>query len=393
MPKAGVVSLDVEKKWIGGRYYLQHLIKCNSILAAHEKVELCDVWWAKKPEDDPFLEVRTYLNESITVKPSSGIIERLLGKVRRMLGLSKGSSDLFHKVGLDVFFPIPPCENSGVPYVFWLADFQYLRRPDLMSETLCADLEKYFHENVHAAARIVLSSEDARNDFAKVFPQFLDRTHVVRFCSVPDDDWYRSVPAVVAKKYELPERFFIVCNQFTRHKNHLTIVNALKLLSERGLHDVHVVCTGSTFDHREEDYVGTVSKALKEFGLSKNMHILGLIPRDDQIALLRQSVAVLQPSWFEGWSTIIEDAKTLGKPVLASELPVHQEQLGAEHDYLLGLEDPVGWANAMAQAWGEFEAGPDLAAEAEARLKLEIRQRECGLAFTSALKAAVPDSG
>ncbi|MGH8107801.1 MAG: glycosyltransferase family 4 protein [Arenimonas sp.] len=391
MLKAGVVSLDTEKKWIGGRYYLQHLVKCNSLLLASEQVELRDVWWVKKPEEDPFSEVRAYLGESITVRPSSGIVKRLSGKIRRVFGVSKGSSDLFREAGLDVFFPIPPCENSGMPYVFWLPDFQYLRRPDLMSETLRSDLEKYFHEHVHAANRIVLSSDDARNDFAKVFPQFIDRTHVVKFCSVPDDDWYSLVPEVVAEKYKLPRRFFIVCNQFTRHKNHLTLVDAMKMLSEQGILDVHLVCTGSTFDHRQEDYVGEVTRVLEDSGLTGNVHILGLIPRADQIALLRRSIAVLQPSWFEGWSTIIEDAKTLGKPVLASDLPVHREQLGAEHAYLLGLDDSAAWADAMAQLWRKLEAGPDLVAEAEARIKLQVSQRECGLAFTSALKAAVPD--
>jgi glycosyltransferase involved in cell wall biosynthesis len=45
---------------------------------------------------------------------------------------------------------------------------------------------------------------------------------------------------------------------------------------------------------------------------------------------MRESRAVIQPSLFEGWSTVIEDAKALGVPVIASDLPVHLEQLGKE---------------------------------------------------------------
>ena len=51
-----------------------------------------------------------------------------------------------------------------------------------------------------------------------------------------------------------------------------------------------------------------------------------MIPRVDQVCLIRASKAVLQPSQFEGWSTVIEDARALGKPTIASNFPVHIEQ-------------------------------------------------------------------
>jgi glycosyltransferase involved in cell wall biosynthesis len=56
--------------------------------------------------------------------------------------------------------------------------------------------------------------------------------------------------------------------------------------------------------------------------------MLGLIPRDDQLTMMRHSQAVIQPSLFEGWSTVIEDAKSLQVPVVASNLTVNVEQLG-----------------------------------------------------------------
>ncbi|MEQ8925246.1 MAG: glycosyltransferase, partial [Fulvivirga sp.] len=55
---------------------------------------------------------------------------------------------------------------------------------------------------------------------------------------------------------------------------------------------------------------------------------VGFVDREDQLILMKNSLAVIQPSFFEGWSTVIEDAKLLGKPVLASNLDVHKEQLG-----------------------------------------------------------------
>lgn len=42
---------------------------------------------------------------------------------------------------------------------------------------------------------------------------------------------------------------------------------------------------------------------------------------------MKNSIAVIQPSLFEGWSTVIEDCKNLGHFVLASDLSVNIEQI------------------------------------------------------------------
>jgi hypothetical protein len=42
---------------------------------------------------------------------------------------------------------------------------------------------------------------------------------------------------------------------------------------------------------------------------------------------------VIQPSLCEGWSTVIEDAKALGRHVLASDIAVHREQLDRNVDF------------------------------------------------------------
>lgn len=388
MRKAGLVSIDQDMKWAGGRYYLQHLVRCVASLPDAEQVSLCSVSWAAPTGADPFEEVRPLLGDHVVVAPPGTFASRVMRKAKRVLSNTVGARDLFDARAIDVFFPIPPCEQSGTPYVFWLPDFQYLRRPDLLSASLCKDLERYYFDHVHRASRVVLSSLDAQNDFARVYPELLKLTHVVRFCSVPDDSWMSLDPVAVADRYGLPEKFLIVCNQFTRHKNHLTVVQAIDQVVDRGERDVHLVCTGSTFDHRGEDYVAQVKRYLDENELTDRVHILGLIPRADQIALMRRAVAILQPSWFEGWSTIIEDGKTLGKIILASDLPVHHEQLGADHPYYLPLDDSGAWADAIAKVWANEGAGPNLGDERGGLARLESAKRECGAAFVKALRDA-----
>jgi glycosyltransferase involved in cell wall biosynthesis len=67
--------------------------------------------------------------------------------------------------------------------------------------------------------------------------------------------------------------------------------------------------------------------------LNKKVEFLGLLPRMEQLSLILYSEAVIQPSKFEGWSTVIEDAKSLNKLVLASNLSVNIEQLNEKALY------------------------------------------------------------
>jgi glycosyltransferase involved in cell wall biosynthesis len=41
---------------------------------------------------------------------------------------------------------------------------------------------------------------------------------------------------------------------------------------------------------------------------------------------MRKCTALVNPSFFEGWSSTVEEAKSLGKRLVISDIPVHREQ-------------------------------------------------------------------
>ena len=65
---------------------------------------------------------------------------------------------------------------------------------------------------------------------------------------------------------------------------------------------------------------------IQEAGLERSFVLLGLIPHDHVLALMRASAALINPSKFEGWSTTVEEAKATGTPMILSSLAVHREQ-------------------------------------------------------------------
>ena len=54
--------------------------------------------------------------------------------------------------------------------------------------------------------------------------------------------------------------------------------------------------------------------------------MLGVVPRSDYIQLVRAAALVVQPSRYEGWSSVVEDARALGKRMVLSDIAVHVEQ-------------------------------------------------------------------
>ena len=65
---------------------------------------------------------------------------------------------------------------------------------------------------------------------------------------------------------------------------------------------------------------------LKKNSLGDNIKILGKIEYKYVLSLMKKSIAVINPSFFEGWSSTVEEAKSLGKKIILSDIEVHKEQ-------------------------------------------------------------------
>ena len=67
--------------------------------------------------------------------------------------------------------------------------------------------------------------------------------------------------------------------------------------------------------------------------MERNIRFLGFLDRREQLVILKNTIAVIQPSLFEGWSTVVEDTKALNKHIILSDLTVHKEQIQKHCDF------------------------------------------------------------
>ena len=173
---------------------------------------------------------------------------------------------------------------------------------------------------------IVFSSNNALEDFNKFYPENKNRKEVLKFVSVVDDSYSKLNISVLKKKFNLDKDYFIVPNQFWKHKNHTIIIEAAKVLKENKI-EFLIVFTGKEFDYRNPNYTIDLKKHIAENGLDDNFRFLGFIDRGEQLQLMKNSIAIVQPSLFEGWSTVVEDTKAINHVILLSDIPLHREQI------------------------------------------------------------------
>jgi glycosyltransferase involved in cell wall biosynthesis len=231
---------------------------------------------------------------------------------------------------LDGLYPLhdyPVKTKSKTKLVSWYADLQHKYYPEFFSGFKILERNARIKLILKNSDDLALSSRAVAHDFALFFKiRPLMRIHVFHFVSIIGDLSSLSVDEL-RNKYKLPSKYFIASNQFYKHKNHKILLNALAILKRRDVH-IHLVLTGRFPEKDHSPYIQELNEIIDKNELKNQISFLGVMPRDEQLLLMRHSQGVIQPTLFEGWSTVIEDAMSLQVPVTASNLPVNIEQLG-----------------------------------------------------------------
>jgi Glycosyl transferases group 1 len=342
-------------QWMGGAIYVRNVIYCLASLPTplQPVVRLIG-------DVDPTSEyVRELANIPLVEAPlrkigsAHRLWSRTLAKMPKVFGA--GPKELS---GIDLTFPSFGPPPPGTVPLHWIPDLQHLSLPQFFTPEELAQRDKGIRAIAESRGTLVLSSESVAADFRAFAPQAHVDVEVWRFCTVLTA--HETGGANPHEKYGLPEHFIYLPNQFWAHKNHLVAFQALALLATDDLRPT-LVCTGQEDDRRNVQHMPMLRKMLDDHGLSSQVRFLGLVPRADQIAIFRRAAFVLQPSLFEGWSTVVEDSKSLGRPTVLSDIAVHREQVeaaGPEFETILfDPHDHVKLAEALRLALKRFPAG------------------------------------
>jgi glycosyltransferase involved in cell wall biosynthesis len=330
--KLGLI-FSIDENWIGGTYYILNLIKAIGTLSENEQPEI--VVLSKNFSDFKEVQLTNY-KHLVYHNPYNfrrNIFEALINKIVKIFIKKDIIDKRISEKEVDVLFPATndPCFSRISNKVFWFPDFQHLYYPEFFNQEALELRNSIIRNIAKSKNKLVLSSKDAKSNFDLINIEKKCTTYVVPFAVT-----HPSITSItfesLLSEYSINPRYFIVCNQFWKHKNHFVLLKAALLLKNKGI-NFQFVFTGNVNDYRNPHYFQSIMNFIQENQLEEFIKILGMIERIKQLALIKFSIALIQPSLFEGWSTVIEDAKSIGKFIIASDINVHKEQLNNNADF------------------------------------------------------------
>lgn len=243
---------------------------------------------------------------------------------KRLLGRAPLLRRVLKRHGIQVVSHCDPRDSGDLPSISWLTDFQHVHLPHFFQPKELKDRDAQFRMILAQADRVIVSSRDAYGDLSQFSPIHAKKARVLQFCAVQPEVRSQDNEDVECL-YGLKTPFFYLPNQFWAHKNHRLAIEALAT-QRKHWPDVQIVCSGALTDYRNPNHIDGLKQRIADLGLQDHFKLLGLIPYHHIAQLMVRSAAVINPSYFEGWSTTVEEAKSLGAPLLLSDIKVHREQ-------------------------------------------------------------------
>jgi glycosyltransferase involved in cell wall biosynthesis len=337
------------EQWIGGTYYTINLINALGGLAESEQPEIVifsdavDFERLKIEISYQFLKFEELNHEKLT------FWQRGINYFSSNL-ISKKLYTPTYKGKLDALFLFQHCGYLDSVHIkkriYWIPDFQDKYLPNLFTEEKLQKKDEKCRWIANNASNLILSSEAAYKDWMEFYPFHKCQVNVLHF-AVTHPVYEHIDISMLKAKYQLPYVYFFAPNQFWAHKNHIVAIKAAEVLKKRGK-PVVIVFSGKENDSRNPDYIEYIKKYVADHDLYDVVKFLGFIDRAEQLKIMKNARAVIQPSRFEGWSTVIEDAMAMRQQIIASDLEVHKEQLG-ENGFFFSTDNHESLAEIILQ--------------------------------------------
>lgn len=232
------------------------------------------------------------------------------------------------KIDADIIFPVIKQFDSKVPFVSYIPDIQHKHLPHFFSEKEIKFRDKRFSELLATSKAIIVNAVSVKKDIEKYYGSS-HNVFNLPFCPPgPFKEWNPTATLAILHKINPPQNYFLISNQFWKHKDHITAFKAFHLLSQKTeFSDVKLFCTGLLEDTRFPEYIEEIKRFISSNHLEEKIILLGYIKKEEQMALMDRATALIQPTLFEGGpgGGAVYNAVSIGTRCIISDIDVNRE--------------------------------------------------------------------
>ncbi len=236
---------------------------------------------------------------------------------------------LFRQSGIEMIFYVHQyfLITLDIPYLTIVWDLQHRLQPyfpEVSNDGRWEKREKVSQRALQRASVVIAGTQAGKREIEQFYHIPAER---IRILPHPTPLFaFPNAPAPdnnVLTKYHLPERYVLYPAQFWPHKNHVRLLMAVKLLQEQDHLVFPVVLVGS-----DKGNAAYIRQVIDDLHLRDHVYCLGFVPPQDLVALYRAAFALTYLTFFGPENMPPLEAFALGCPVIASDVPGAQEQLG-----------------------------------------------------------------
>lgn len=304
--KIGIYA-DIEYGVCGGvQQYIEKLV--NALLA--NTTEEIVVITNKKFYDKFFLQLElSYKFLCVIIEKNECIIKEAIKKL---------NLDVLH-------FPIQtfPEYYLDVPTVITLHDLQHEYFPDFFDDRELNYRKIYYKQSADVCDQILVSFKHVKDDIVKFLKISEEKITVASLGLENREKMFLDYSIDICKKFGINEKFILYPAQTWKHKNHIRLFNAIKMILTKYNKDIQLVCTG-----KKNNYYEQLNQYIMENNLENNIKFLGFVSDEELSQLYIKSMLVVIPTLYEAGSFPLFEAMTLNVPVICSNVTSLPETIG-----------------------------------------------------------------
>jgi glycosyltransferase involved in cell wall biosynthesis len=208
--------------------------------------------------------------------------------------------------------------------IITLHDLQHMHYPENFSRKEKEFRAVFYKKASEFSERVIVSYDHVKDDIVKYYKIVPDKIDVCPIGIDPPLKLNNFEFIQIKKKYGLPDNYLFYAANTWRHKNHVNLIRAMKIVQNKYGQNIHLICTGS----KQTDYFFEIEKEIKKYELNEHIKFLGYIPEAEMMLVMKNAKLAVIPTYYEAGSFPLIEAMNYGVPVICSDVTSLPQQIG-----------------------------------------------------------------